>query len=86
MKERYVEIKRKSGVLRTDLRSWVEKLQLKGDASLEMVLKMRREKTVRPYEVLKGVLELDEVEGRKVSVLKTKVYFKESPLMIGETC
>jgi len=76
MKERFIEVKRKSGALKIDLRSWVEKLQLKSDTSLEMVLEMRGEKTVRPYEVLKGVLGLEEDEIRKVSVVKTKVCFK----------
>ena len=76
MRERYVEVKRKSGALRIDLRSWVEKLQLKSDNSLMIVLKMRGGETVRPYEVLKGVLGFDENEGKKVSVLKTRVHFK----------
>lgn len=76
MEERYIEVRRKSGVEKIDLRSWVERLQLKSDNSLEMVLKMRKGKTVRPYEVLRGVLGLEEDKGRKVSVVKNKVYFK----------
>jgi radical SAM family uncharacterized protein/radical SAM-linked protein len=83
MKERYIEIKRKSGVLRFDLRPWVEEFKLQSDTSLEMVLKQRGEKTVRPYEVLKGVLGLEEDEGRKIPVLKTKVHFKENPLIVS---
>jgi radical SAM family uncharacterized protein/radical SAM-linked protein len=75
-KEKHIEVKRKSGVLRIDLREWVERLQLKDDTSLEMVLKMRGGRTVRPYEVLKGVLGLKEDEGKKVPVLKTGVHFK----------
>ena len=84
VRERSLEVKRKSGTLRIDLRSWVEELQLMSDNSLVMVLKMRGERTVRPYEVLKGVLGLDENEGKKVSVVKTRVHFKENPIVVAE--
>ena len=78
-KEKYIEVKRKSGVLRIDLRQWVEKLQLKGDTSIEMVIKMRGGRAVKPYDVLKGVLGLREDEGGGISVLKTGVHFKTGP-------
>ena len=77
-KEKYIEVKRKSGVLRIDLRQWVEKLQLTGDTSIEMVIKMRGGRAVKPYDVLKGVLGLREDEGG-ISVLKTGVHFKTGP-------
>ena len=76
MEEKYMEVKRKSGVVRIDLKSWVEKLKLTSDISLEMALRMREGKTVRPHDVLKAVLGLKEDEERKVSVLKTRVNFK----------
>lgn len=76
MKERYIDVKQKSGISKIDLKPWVEKLQLKDGTSLEMVLKMRGGKTVRPYDVLKGVLGLEEDKGRKIPVVKTKVHFK----------
>jgi len=60
MEEKYMEVKRKSGVVRIDLKSWVEKLKLTSDISLEMALRMRGGKTVRPHDVLKAVLGLKE--------------------------
>ena len=77
-KVKYIEVKRKSGFMCIDLRQWVEKLQIKG-TSLEMVLNMRGGRTVRPYEVLKGVLELGDDEVSKFSVVKTGVNFKIGP-------
>ena len=76
IKEKYMEVKRKSGFVRIDLKSWVDKIQLTGDTSLEMALKMRGGKTVRPYEVLKGVLGLKEDEAKKFSILKNRVHFR----------
>jgi len=76
MEEKYMEVKRKSGVVRIDLKPWVEKLKFTSDISLEMALRMRGGKTVRPHDVLKAVLGLKEDEERKVSVLKTRVHFK----------
>lgn len=75
-KERYIEVKKKSGVSSINLRQWIEKIKIKDDSSIEVVVNMERGKTVRPYEVLKGVLGLEEAESRKIPVLKTKVHFK----------
>ena len=71
-----MEVKRKSGIVKIDLKSWVEKLQLRDDTSLEMALKVSGGKTVRPYEVIESVLGLKRDEAKKVSELKTKVHFK----------
>ena len=76
IKEKYMEVKRKSGFVRIDLKSWVDKIQLTGDTSLEMALKMRGGKTVRPYEALRGVLGLKEDEAKKFSILKNRVHFR----------
>ena len=78
-KEKYIEVKRKSGILRIDLRQWVEGLQPKGDASIQMIVKMRGGRTVKPYDVLKGVLGLKGDEVGKISILKTGVRFTTLP-------
>ena len=53
-------------------------VRFKGDTSIEMVIKMRGGRAVKPYDVLKGVLGLREDEGG-ISVLKTGVHFKTGP-------
>ena len=80
LEERYVEVKRKSGAIKVDIRPWVERLELKNDASLEMVVKTQGEKSVRPFEVIKGVLGLEECGQEGISVMKTRIYFRGGDL------
>ena len=76
LKEKYIKVKRKSGYESIDLKSWVDKIQFIGNTSLEIALKLRGGKTIRIYDVLKGILGLKDDEEKRISVLKTKVHFK----------
>jgi len=74
-----IEIKHKSGSSLIDLKEWVEDLCLKDDNTVEMRVKMRGGRTVRPFEILQAVFGLTEDEKGKIAVLKTDVRFRVGP-------
>ena len=81
----HIEVKRKSGFSRIDLKQWVEEIHLKDDTSVEMLVRMTGGKTVRPFEVLKAIFNLTEDENGTFSVLKTEVNFRIEPSVPAKT-
>ena len=79
--DNYIEVKHKSGSSRIDLKQWVEAVQLKGDTSVEIFIKMSGGKTVRPIEVSKAIFNLTEVEKGRISLLKTGAHFRVGPFI-----
>jgi hypothetical protein len=57
----------------------MEDLCLKDDTTVEMRIKMRGGKTVRPFEILQAVFGFTEDEKGKVAVLKTDATFRVGP-------
>ena len=81
----HIDVKRKSGFSRVDLKQWVEEIHLKDDTAVEMLVRMTGGKTVRPFEVLKAIFNLTEDEKGTFSVLKTEANFRMEPFVPAKT-
>jgi radical SAM-linked protein len=77
--DNYLKIKHKSGSSLVDLKEWIEDLSLRDNTTVEMLVKMKGGKTVRPFEILQAVFGLTEDEKGKSGVLKTDAAFRVGP-------
>ncbi|MEA3280943.1 MAG: DUF2344 domain-containing protein, partial [Thermodesulfobacteriota bacterium] len=66
----YTRSNRKGKTKRIDLKDWILKIDMITQCKIQMTIKSEQGRTVRPFDVIKGIFRLPEEELKQAKVVK----------------